>query len=566
MMRIPFPTNSKVSLFIAIVGMTIVTSICTIELYIHLRGEIQLSNNLLFHVLNAAILSILIIFIIYFILSNSRLRHKDRKLTEIYNNLTIIAHIDGLGMALYNSSSRQLLGYNERFEPNNNFVSWQDFLGSIHPNDRKKLENLEKDIHSYNKQSHIVEARYKQYRTNEYKWYEINIVPVSNKDKDNAADYMFLFRNNEERHKALENLKYYQKQMSFISFINGIIFIEYNVALDTFFRLDDDADTTQHEIPLDLWFSSFYADDFQKSQELISFLRAHKEETFHTEYRYKLLNQDFYSWFTVHVSASGYDDENNITQYMCLVINNDKWHNIIDEISRLRDKAELANRLKTSFLSNISHEIRTPLNAVIGFSDIICEEESAEERMKYKHLIHENNQELLQKIDDIIKLSMLESGTTELNRLTFDVTDFFLDLTNVLTKTTKPEIKIICRQNMRFNVTVDPLWLNDVVSALLKNAIVALRGSGTVALNYYPENNGLYVEVIDNGIGISEEDQKRIFDRFEKVNPFISGTGLGLSICKKIIEKSNGHIGVRSKLGEGSTFWFWVPCDINESH
>ena len=123
----------------------------------------------------------------------------------------------------------------------------------------------------------------------------------------------------------------------------------------------------------------------------------------------------------------------------------------------------------------------------------------------------------------------------------------------------RPTIELICESQEHFNVSLDSRRLTEIISTLLVNAN-KFTHKGNIRISYNYQEKGLYVSITDTGIGIALKDQQRIFERFEKVNNFVSGTGLGLAICKGIIEQAHGKIGVKSELGKGSTFWFWIPC------
>ena len=125
------------------------------------------------------------------------------------------------------------------------------------------------------------------------------------------------------------------------------------------------------------------------------------------------------------------------------------------------------------------------------------------------------------------------------------------------------KIALTCESQEHFNITWDPRRLTEIVTTLLVNAN-KFTSEGSIKINYHEEKDGFYVSITDTGIGIDKKDQQRIFERFEKVNSFVSGTGLGLSICKGIVEQAHGSIGVDSELGKGSTFWFRIPCETNK--
>lgn len=226
-----------------------------------------------------------------------------------------------------------------------------------------------------------------------------------------------------------------------------------------------------------------------------------------------------------------------------------------------------ADKLKSAFLANMSHEIRTPLNAIVGFSELLQSTADAEEREQFVQIINQNNDLLLRLIDDILELSKIESGILELKLETFDLNELFKETFLVYQrrcKKMKPNVSFIADYpEGSCVITLDRNRVLQIGTNLITNAI-KYTDQGSITMGYLYIDGGIKLYVRDTGIGISKENQKRLFMRFEKFDDFAQGTGLGLSICKAIADSINGKIGCDSKLGEGSTFWVWIPCDIKE--
>lgn len=227
-----------------------------------------------------------------------------------------------------------------------------------------------------------------------------------------------------------------------------------------------------------------------------------------------------------------------------------------------REKAQESDRLKSAFLANMSHEIRTPLNAIVGFSGLLATTDDKQTRKEFVHIIEDNNQMLLQLIGDILDLAKIEAGTFQFNYQPVELNDLMRNVEATVRGRIRSEVILEFRPGKEVCCTVSD-WnrLTQVLTNLLVNA-GKFTQKGSVTFGYeLRENEGkLYFYVRDTGIGISPQNQKRIFDRFTKLNNFAQGTGLGLSICQNIVEKMHGEIGVRSEgEGKGSTFWFTIP-------
>lgn len=223
-------------------------------------------------------------------------------------------------------------------------------------------------------------------------------------------------------------------------------------------------------------------------------------------------------------------------------------------------KAEESDRLKSAFLANMSHEIRTPLNAIVGFSSVIVEVESQEERMEFAGLIQSNSDLLLQLISDILDISKIEAGVLSLSPETVNAAEVCINAITSLHTKCKPNLKIfLCESVPSLTLYTDQNRLMQVIINLINNAI-KFTPEGSIELGFFSYSDELMEFYIkDTGIGIPEDKRSYIFERFAKLNPYVEGSGLGLFICKTIVEIQGGEIGVDSTLGVGSRFWFRIP-------
>ena len=231
-------------------------------------------------------------------------------------------------------------------------------------------------------------------------------------------------------------------------------------------------------------------------------------------------------------------------------------------LQEAKEKAEESNRLKSAFLANMSHEIRTPLNAIVGFSEMVCQTEEEEERKEFVKIISSNNILLLQLIDDILDLSKIEAGTMDFTFAQTDINELMEGICRQMQeKNSSPDIQILFTEKAdQCMMYTDRIRLSQVIINFTNNAL-KFTPKGSIEMGYRIEEakDEIYFYVKDTGIGIPADKIDKVFERFVKLNSFIKGTGLGLAICRVIVERLGGVIGVESKEGEGSRFWFRIP-------
>ncbi len=241
-------------------------------------------------------------------------------------------------------------------------------------------------------------------------------------------------------------------------------------------------------------------------------------------------------------------------------------------------QAQHANVAKTTFLSNMSHDIRTPMNAIIGFTTIAVNHIENRDQVKdcLQKVLSSSNH-LLSLINDILDMSRIESGKVQIKEQDCNISELMHSLVNIIQpqmKAKQMELFIDTFGVVNEDVIADPLKLNQVFINLLSNAVKYTPAKGSISFRIIQKKTfrhgyGDYVFIIkDNGVGMTPEFLKHIFEPFERESSTtrsgIEGTGLGMSITKNIVEMMNGTISVESELGKGSTFTVEISLKLQD--
>ena len=237
----------------------------------------------------------------------------------------------------------------------------------------------------------------------------------------------------------------------------------------------------------------------------------------------------------------------------------------LKEYEEKAQKAENASKMKSLFLANMSHALRTPLNAIEGFSRVIVETDSQEDRMKFYEIIESNNNRLQSLVNEILDLSRVESGEIVMKKTSTDLNELCAGVKNIFKFRCPDTVKLVWEKPlMTVTMNTDSNRLTQVFSNLISNALKH-TATGRITYGYKLQEEAQKIEffVEDTGSGIAKKDIEQIFETYvsRDAETTKNGYGLGLPLCKIIVEKLGGTISVESEVGKGSTFHFIMPFE-----
>lgn len=279
---------------------------------------------------------------------------------------------------------------------------------------------------------------------------------------------------------------------------------------------------------------------------------------------YKLLN---------HRARVIRNENNEVYKILLIAQDITQQHKAEMELIIAKERAEESDRLKTSFLQNMSHEIRTPLNGILGFAELLNEDNlNAEDVKKYSSIIMTSGNRLLGLINNIIDLSKIESGTISTHKSILSLNKLITDVSNqFLLKLEEKGIKLKIKNdsdNEEIFVESDLLKLHQILTNLLSNA-VKFTQKGEIEIGFTINGDEIIFSVRDTGLGIKEEQREKIFERFYQADMSLSrgfeGAGLGLPICQGLVRALNGRIWYESEIQKGSIFYFSISNTVTEN-
>ena len=300
--------------------------------------------------------------------------------------------------------------------------------------------------------------------------------------------------------------------------------------------------------------------------------RLHNKESMSSEFKLKEG-----AWFLAMVVPQSYDKNGNVTSV--LIANRDVTDEKMRELRQeeeLREaklKAECANKAKSTFLFNMSHDIRTPMNAIIGYAELATRHLQETEKLgRYLEKIQICGKELLSMLGNVLNLARIENNQVEMEYTVSNVHECFENCIIMFQQQAerKNQTLSLTEQIMYPYVYMDAPHLSEVCLNIISNAIKYTNTGGWISCNVVQKSCekedwcNMIITITDNGIGMSEEFQKRIFETFERERnttlSHIDGSGIGMGITKKLVDLMDGTIEVKSKQGEGSQFTVTIPC------
>ncbi len=363
-----------------------------------------------------------------------------------------------------------------------------------------------------------------------------------------------------------EKLEDEKKKLSMAVKNSGLIFCEYDFKTDELSIADDwkflfegtNGNNAKN------FAANIYPSDSKKVLDSFDPIVSGLRDTLTAEFRVKHPQLGII-WINVSVLITKRDETGKPKQLIGLLQDITERITVQQELIKAKEKAEESDRMKSAYLGNMSHKIRTPLNTIVGFSNLLTEEEvEPEDRTNYINIIRHDTEQVLHLIDDMINIAKIDAEQLSVDKKAISINELIGGLSdyykaNEKTNKIKFEVKTMLPDG-KDQLLTDQGRLKEVLDNLLNNAF-KFTSEGKIELGYFvnPVDQKMILYVKDTGIGISEEHKDKIFNRFYQANPNTEGTGLGLTISQSLVKLMGGKLHFDSKSGEGSTFYVELP-------
>lgn len=318
--------------------------------------------------------------------------------------------------------------------------------------------------------------------------------------------------------------------------------------------------------------SQVHHDDLPQLRDKLHAVLKGQASHYQAEHRVRRAGGEEWIWVQSRGQVSERDATGRALRMTGINTDVTEQHRREAELIQAKLMAESASRAKSQFLANMSHEIRTPMNGVLGMTELLLQTELSERQRRLAQTVCQSGTALLTVINDILDFSKIEAGKLQFDRIPFDlrrVVEDALDLLAEPALAKRLELISDLEPGLPCWLRGDPGRVGQVLGNLLSNAVKFTDG-GEVVLRIAAASRGegeavLRFEVRDTGIGIENGERERVFQAFRQGDASTTrrygGTGLGLAICRQLVELMGGEIGVESRLGQGSTFWFVLPFE-----
>ncbi len=313
-----------------------------------------------------------------------------------------------------------------------------------------------------------------------------------------------------------------------------------------------------------LWFSMIHEDDRKAVKDYLAGIRAGQ---LLPAIGHRIIHKNGSVHWVQNSCTMEIDEKGSLIRTFGFIIDITNQKLFEKELRDAKDTAEKANRSKTEFLTNMSHELRTPLNAILGFSQVLGMESHGnvnEEQRKHISYIKEGGEHLLYMVNDLLDLAKIEAGKFELDKKPFDIGKMlilFPELLKSIAIKNNIELQIDIHNDIGL-LNADEIRVKQVMYNLMSNAIKFTAPGKKVGLEARGEGDTVIITVWDEGMGIGQNEMKRIFQPFEQGShgkKVIQGTGLGLSITRQLMDLQHGKLSVTSEPGKGSSFTVTFP-------